>query len=91
MERAALPRVEGQGGEGSIPSDALNGGLNPRRTFNTPIREPWNVPIHNMLKAIDNHMSLYFKDGNAWHLRKADVLRQYLRELKSWIHEQEGK
>jgi len=99
MERAALPRVEGPGGEGSIPSDALissqaealNGGLNPRRTFNTPIREPWNAPIHNTLKAIDNHMGLYFKDGNKWHLDKADMLREYLRELKSWIHEQEGK
>jgi hypothetical protein len=91
MDRAAPPRVEDQGGEGSSPSDALNGGLNPRRTFNTPVREAWNAPIHNMLKAIDNHMSLYFKDGNEWHLEKADALRRYLHELKSWIHEQEGK
>ncbi len=89
MERAARPRVEEPSGEGSTPSDALNGGLNPRRTFNTPVREPWNAPIHNMLKAIDNHMALYFKDGNAWHLEKADMLRRYLHELKSWIHEME--
>lgn len=91
MDRAALPRVEDQGGEGSTPSGALDGGLNPRRTFNTPVREPWNAPIHNLLKAIDAHMSLYLKEGDMWHLEKADMLRRYLHELKSWIHEQEGR
>jgi hypothetical protein len=30
-----------------------------RRTFNTPIREPWNPIIYSLLKAIDNHMALY--------------------------------
>lgn len=62
-----------------------------RRTFNTPIREPWNAPIHNLLKAIDNHMALYFVTRDAWHLEKADMLRGYLHELKSWIHAEERK
>lgn len=61
------------------------------RTFNTPHRENWNGPIHNILKAIDNHTQEYFKSGNKWHLEKADILRQYLRELKDFIHIQEGK
>ena len=91
MERAARPRVGDQGGEGSIPSDALNGIQSQRRTFNTPVREAWNAPIHNMLKAIDNHTSLYLRDGDKWHLEKAETLRRYLHELKSWIHEQEGR
>lgn len=65
--------------------------MDERRTFNTPIREPWNAPIHNCLKAIDNHTALYLSSGNSWHLEKADMLRQYLRELKSWIHRQEGR
>lgn len=65
--------------------------MDDRRTFNTPIREPWNAPIHNLLKAIDNHMALYFVTRDAWHLEKADMLRGYLHELKSWIHAEERK
>jgi hypothetical protein len=61
------------------------------REWNTPIREPWNAPIHNTLKAIDNHTQEYFKSGDIWHLQKADQLRQYLHELKTWIHRQEGR
>jgi hypothetical protein len=59
------------------------------RTFNTPNREPWNAPIHNILKAIDNHTQEYFKGGDVWHLEKADELRKYLHELKTWIHKTE--
>lgn len=65
--------------------------MDERRTFNTPIREPWNAPIHNLLKAIDNHMALYFATRDKWHLVKADMLREYLHELKSWIHAEERK
>lgn len=63
---------------------------NPRRTFNTPTREPWNAPIHNILKAIDAHMALYFIHRDPWHLEKAAMLRNYLHELKSYIHRQEA-
>lgn len=62
-----------------------------KRTFNTPIREPWNAPIHHLLKAIDNHMALYFTSRDAWHLEKAAMLRAYLHELKSWIYEKEKR
>jgi hypothetical protein len=55
------------------------------REFNTPKREPWNAPIHNILKAIDNHNQEYFKTKNIWHLQKAQILREYLTELKTWI------
>jgi hypothetical protein len=60
------------------------------RTFNTPHREHWNAPIHNILKAIDNHNQEYFKGGNTWHLKKAEMLREYVSELKTWIHQQES-
>lgn len=60
------------------------------RTFNTPHREHWNAPIHNILKAIDNHNQEYFKSGNTWHLKKAEILREYVSELKTWIHQQES-
>lgn len=43
-----------------------------------------------MLKAIDNHASLYFKTGDVWHLRQASLLRAYVADLKTWIHEQEA-
>jgi len=59
------------------------------REWNTPTREPWNAPIHNILKAIDNHNHEYFNTNNIWHLKKAHELRQYLHELKTWIHIQE--
>lgn len=60
-----------------------------KREFNTPQRENWNAPIHQILKAIDAHTMAYFKDGNLWHLQKAETLRSYLHELKTWIHQQE--
>jgi hypothetical protein len=65
--------------------------MNERRTFNTPFREPWNAPIHHILKAIDNHMALYLQYRDPWHLQQAAMLRNYLRELKAYIHKKEGK
>ncbi len=59
------------------------------REFNTPIREPWNAPIHNILKAIDNHTQEYIKTKNIWHLEKSQILREYVLELKTWIHKVE--
>lgn len=59
------------------------------REWNTPKREPWNSPIHNILKAIDNHTQEYFKSGDTWHLQKAQLLREYVSELKTWIHKVE--
>jgi hypothetical protein len=59
------------------------------REWNTPIREPWNGPIHNLLKAIDNHTRLYFQTGDKWHLEQADFLRGYVADLKTWIHDEE--
>jgi hypothetical protein len=45
--------------------------------------------IHQLLRAIDHHNEAFFKDGNEWHLDKAMMLRQYVRELKDWLHEEE--
>jgi hypothetical protein len=61
------------------------------REWNTPTREPWNAPIHNILKAIDAHTQEYFKSGDEWHLNKAQELRKYVAELKEWIHKTEGR
>lgn len=61
------------------------------REWDTPIRSPWNSPIHNLLKAIDNHTSLYFKTGDGWHMEQAQILREYVANLKTWIHKQENK
>ena len=63
--------------------------MSERRTFNTPLREPLNPIIHRLLQAVDWHNSQYFKDSNPWHLQKADTIRQYVRELKAWVYEQE--
>jgi hypothetical protein len=61
------------------------------REWNTPIRDPWNAPIHQILKAIDNHTREYLKTKDSWHLERAQDLREYLNELKTWIHKNEGK
>jgi hypothetical protein len=59
------------------------------REWNTPQRDAWNAPIHQILKAIDEHNREYLETGNRWHAEKAETLRSYLRDLKTWIHRQE--
>jgi hypothetical protein len=60
-----------------------------RRTFNTPLREPWNPIVYQCLRAVDCHNAQYFLTGNAWHLEQSELLRQYVRSLKDWIREEE--
>lgn len=62
-----------------------------RRTFNTPLRAPLNPIIYRILQAIDWHNSQFFKDGNLWHVEQTAILRQYVKELKTWVHAQEAK
>ena len=59
------------------------------REWNNPTREPWNGPIHRILKAVDNHTNLYIKTGDIWHEEQAEYLRKYVAGLKTWIHKQE--
>lgn len=61
------------------------------RTFNTDVRCPWNPVIHNLLKAIDNHTSKFLSTHDPWHEQKAADLRNYVKELKEWIHKEEGR
>jgi hypothetical protein len=61
------------------------------REWSNSTRDPWNAPIHNILKAIDNHNEEYFKSGDNWHLEKAELLRTYVAELKTWIHKEESE
>jgi len=61
------------------------------REWSTNVRDPWNAPIHQILKAIDNHTRLYLETGDPWHATQAEILRQYLGALKDWVFEQEGK
>jgi len=62
-----------------------------KRTWNTPLRKPWNPVIKACLNAIDYHIALYLSTGETWHLEQAAVLREYVATLKDWIHGQEGK
>lgn len=62
-----------------------------KREWNTPVREPWNVLIHQSLQAIDRHNMLWVSSGDRWHLQQAQVLREYVSGLKTWIHQQEGR
>ncbi len=29
--------------------------------------------------------------GDEWHLSQAEILRKYVKELKIWIHKEEGR
>jgi hypothetical protein len=60
-----------------------------RRTWDSPVREPWNPIIHHLLKAVDTHNRLYFQTCDEWHLQKAREMRAYVVELKNWIKNQE--
>jgi len=60
------------------------------REWNTPIREPWNPVIKRCLDAVDEHIRLHIKTGDDWHLSQAETLRKYVKELKVWIHKEEG-
>ena len=61
------------------------------REWNTPKRECWNAPIHQILKAIDNHTRYFLVTGDPWHEHQAEKLRRYVAELKIWIHHEEGR
>jgi len=60
------------------------------REWNTPERECWNDSIHKILKAIDHHTRFYMKTGDPWHEEQAQILRKYIKDLKIWIHKEEG-
>lgn len=62
-----------------------------KRTFNTEVRRHWNEKIANILKAIDLHNELYFQTYNSFHKEQAEILRNYVRELKDWIIKEENK
>lgn len=60
-----------------------------KREWNTPVREPWNSFIHQALQAIDRHNSHWFATRDPQHLKQAELLREYVSTLKTWIHTQE--
>lgn len=62
-----------------------------QREWNTPVREPWNGLIKQALQAVDRHNCLFFDSGDGWHLQQAQVLRDYVAGLKTWIHKEEAE
>jgi len=62
-----------------------------KREWNTPVRADWCPLIHQALQAVDRHNRLWFDSGDSWHLQQAQVLRDYVSSLKTWIHQQEGR
>ena len=60
-----------------------------KRTWDSPVREPWNRRIYFVLKSIDHHNELYFTTGDKWHLEQANYLRTYIVQLKDWIKKEE--
>ena len=65
--------------------------MSERRTWDNPVRSPWNPKIYNILKSIDLHVDLYLQTGDRQHLEMAEHLRAYVYCLKAWIHREEGR
>ena len=61
------------------------------KEWNTSVRDKWDDPVRQIVKAIDNHTRLYLETGDHWHWERAEDLRNYLRKLKNYIHAQEGR
>jgi len=59
------------------------------REWDNPTRNPWNQKIHNILKTIDLHTELHLKTEDEFHYIQARILRQYVSDLKDWIHKKE--
>lgn len=59
------------------------------REWNTPYREPWNPVIKKCLDAVDLHTRLHLETGDPFHSFQANILRQYVMNLKDWIHQTE--
>lgn len=65
--------------------------MSERRTWNTPVREPWNPTVAQLLKTVDEHTRQHLATGSPWHAQQAERLRSYVRDLKNWIHQEERK
>lgn len=59
------------------------------REWDTPVRGPWNVLIHQALRGVDRHNAELLRTGDPRHAIMAAQLRQYVVDLKTWIHQQE--
>ena len=60
-----------------------------QREWEPSTRKPWNDKIHNLLTTIDLHTELHIKTGDTFHIEQAEILRNYIKSLKTWIHLQE--
>tara|TARA_B100001123_G_scaffold416684_1_gene518547 strand:- start:472 stop:759 length:288 start_codon:yes stop_codon:yes gene_type:complete len=60
----------------------------PKRTFTTEVRKDWQDMIAETLKAIDRHAK--YKEDD-FHTRSYYILKQYLVDIKNWIHSEEQK
>jgi hypothetical protein len=60
-----------------------------KREWDTPLRQPWNPVIAQLLKAIDLHVACFLTTGEIWHLTQAQELRRYVVALKEWLRAQE--
>ena len=59
------------------------------RAWNTSFREPWNPIIKKCLDGVDLHNELYCATKDTFHLNQANLLREYVSRLKTWIHDTE--
>lgn len=59
------------------------------REWDTPVREPWNAVIKQALRAVDMHTSAGLAGEGEWHKRRAQMLREYVAELKDYLVAQE--
>jgi hypothetical protein len=63
-----------------------------KRTYTTDVRKDWQDMVAETLRAIDRHSKIYLQeDKDDFHMQSYYILKQYLVNLKSWIHLHEEK
>lgn len=62
-----------------------------KREWNTPVRAAWCPLIYQALQAVDRHNALWFVSRDPFHLHQAELLRDYVSKLKTWIHQEEAE
>ena len=64
-----------------------------KRTYTTDVRKDWQDTVATLLKTIDRHIIYNGNTNNAhdseFHIKSYHVLKQYLIDLKDWIHKEE--
>jgi len=59
----------------------------PKRTYTTDVRKDWQDTVATLLKTYNGNTN--DTNDSEFHIKSYHVLKQYLIDLKDWIHKEE--